>query len=118
MGCDAVTGADCTLFPTAKRKPLMPMQPPKPTVPTSLPMYFMVSNSAKHGTTCMHHGSCIMHALMLLIHVYMHMHHVYRAIPACVNRGPDTCQHVWLPEDTCCGLRADILADISLIPHP
>ena len=30
----------------------MPMQPPKPTVPTSLPMYFMVSNSAKHGTTC------------------------------------------------------------------
>ena len=33
----------------------MPMQPPKPTVPTSLPMYFMVSNSAKHGTTCTHH---------------------------------------------------------------
>ena len=30
----------------------MPMQPPKPTVPTSLPIYFMVSKSAKHGTTC------------------------------------------------------------------
>ena len=30
----------------------MPMQPPKPTVPTSLPMYFMVSNIAKQGTTC------------------------------------------------------------------
>ena len=30
----------------------MPMQPPKPTVPTSLPMYFMVSKSAKQGTTC------------------------------------------------------------------
>ncbi len=34
----------------------MPMQPPKPTVPTSLPMYFMVSNSAKHGTTCARHA--------------------------------------------------------------
>ena len=47
-----VIGGACTLLPTARRKPLMPMQPPKPTVPTSLPMYFMVSNSAKHGTTC------------------------------------------------------------------
>ena len=43
----------------------MPMQPPKPTVPTSLPMYFMVSKSAKQGTTCSvvqtRSGSC--HAL-------------------------------------------------------
>ena len=36
----------------ASMKPLMPMHAPKPTVPTSLPMYFMVSNSARHGTTC------------------------------------------------------------------
>lgn len=46
----------------------MPMQPPKPTVPTSLPMYFMVSNSAKHGTTCMHHISCIRHASCKYMH--------------------------------------------------
>ena len=41
-----------TFLPIASMKPLMPMHAPKPTVPTSLPMYFMVSNSAKHGTTC------------------------------------------------------------------
>lgn len=41
-----------TFLPIASIKPLMPMHAPKPTVPTSLPMYFMVSNSAKHGTTC------------------------------------------------------------------
>ena len=30
----------------------MPMQAPNPTVATSLPMCFMVSNIARHGTTC------------------------------------------------------------------
>ena len=30
----------------------MPMHAPKPTVATSLPMCFMVSNIARHGTTC------------------------------------------------------------------
>ena len=57
----------------------MPMQPPKPTVPTSLPMYFMVSNSAKHGTTCAHYALVIdvrmtlqiasQHAQLAIIHM-------------------------------------------------
>lgn len=41
-----------TFLPTASRKPLMPMQPPKPTVPTSLLMCRIVSWMAREGTTC------------------------------------------------------------------
>lgn len=41
-----------TFLPTASRKPLMPMQPPKPTVPTSDLMCLIVSWMARQGTTC------------------------------------------------------------------